>query len=189
MYARDAWPPIEARANLALAEDLREQGVGIEPSIFVEEFRSRLKEYYIRREKNLFETTYLSVVRELLEEKGYSNLTEAVLRSALDQLYAVTQSNWVLESNTISTLKTLESGGYRMGIVSNTGDHKDVIQLIERFQLESYFGSVLTSAVCPYRKSHPRIFEVVLAHWKIPASEADMVGDTHDNDILGGVKS
>lgn len=189
MYARNAWPPIEARADLAFAEGLREQGVGIEPSTFRKEFRIRLKEYHIQREKNLFETTYLSVVRELLEEKGYSNLTEEVIRSGLDRLYAVTQSNWTLESDTLSTLKTLESSGYRMGIVSNAGDHKDVFQLVERFGLESYFDFVLTSATCSYRKPHPRIFEIALAHWNIPASEVVMVGDTLDADIGGAQKA
>jgi len=178
MYARDPWAPIVARADLALAENLCAQGLKIDPSIFASEFRARLKDYYVRREKNLFETTYLSVVRELLEEKGYENITEAILRPALDALFAVTQKNWLLEPDALATLRMLEAGGYRMGIVSNAGDNKDVFQLVERFGIEAYFDFVLTSAVCSYRKPHARVFEVALAHWRIPASEAVMIGDT-----------
>jgi HAD superfamily hydrolase (TIGR01662 family) len=188
MYARDPWPPIEARADLTFAESLRDQGLNIDPSGFVSEFRARLKEYYIERDENLFETSYLLVARELLQEKGYGDLTEPVLRSALDRLFEVTQANWVLEPDARSTLKILESSGYRLGIVSNAGDNQDVFQLAERFHIEPFFDFILTSAACSYRKPHPRIFELALAHWHIPAAEAAMVGDTLEADILGAQK-
>ena len=188
MYARDPWLPIEARADLTFAASLRAQGLDIDPPEFVKEFRARLKQYYIEREENLFETSYLLVARELLQEQGYLDLTEAVVRSALDRLFEVTQSNWVLEEDAHSTLQILQASGYRLGIVSNAGDNKDVFQLTERFRIESYFDFILTSAVCSYRKPHPRIFELALSHWNIAASETAMVGDMLEADILGAQK-
>ena len=185
MFARDPWLPIETRADLVFAEKLRGQGVEIEQPEFAQTFRRRLKEYYIRREQNLFETTYLSVAHELLQEHGYPNLAEAVVRSALDALFDVTQSNWVLESDALSTLKNLENSGYRMGLVSNAGDNQDVVELAEKFRIERFFDFILTSAACSYRKPHPRIFELALAHWDIPVREIAMVGDTLEADILG----
>jgi putative hydrolase of the HAD superfamily len=185
MFARDPWLPIQVRADLVFAETLQAQGVEIEPAEFARSFRKRLNEYYIRREQNLFETTYSSVAFELLRENGYSKSTEAVVRSALDALFAVTQSNWVLEPDAISMLKTMQNSGYRMGLVSNAGDNKDVLQLAEKFRIESFFDFILTSATCSYRKPHPRIFQVAVAHWNIPASEIAMVGDTLEADILG----
>jgi len=189
MYARDPWPSIEAHADLTFAESLRAQGVDIDPPIFVREFRTRLKEYYIERDESLFETSYLFVARELLQEKGYGNLTEGVLRSALDRLFAITQKNWVLEADARAMLKTLEADGYRLGIVSNAGDNQDVYQLVERFGIDRYFDFILTSAACSYRKPHPRIFELALAHWRIPAAETAMVGDTLEADILGAQRA
>lgn len=189
MYSRGPWPPIEARADLMFAENLRSSGLDIDPSEFALLFRKRLKEYYVRREEDLFETTYRSVALELLQEEGYANITEPVLQSALDALYSVTQANWELESDAIPMLKNLESSGYRLGLVSNAGDNKDVFQLAERFRIEPYFDFILTSAACSYRKPHPRIFELALAHWNIPASESAMVGDTLDADILGAQRA
>jgi HAD superfamily hydrolase (TIGR01662 family) len=189
MYARDPWPPIEAHADLTFAQSLLNQGVNIDPPAFVKEFRARLNEYYIERDENLFETSYLFVARELLQEKGYGNLSEAVLRSALDRLFAITQANWTLEPDAWSTLQILESSGYRLGIISNAGDNKDVFQLVESFRIEPFFDFILTSAACSYRKPHPRIFELALAHWQIPAAEAAMVGDTLEADILGAQKA
>jgi len=189
MYARNPWPPIEARADRTFAKSLRDQGLDIKPSEFVREFRTRLKEYYIQRDEDLFETSYLFVARELLRDKGYHNVTEAILRPALDRLFAVTQANWMLESDARSTLKVLQSSGYRLGLVSNAGDNQDVFQLVERFKIEPYFDFILTSAACSYRKPHPRIFELALVHWHIPASETAMVGDTLEADVLGAQKA
>lgn len=185
MYARDEWTPVEARADLMFAERLRAAGMELDPSTFANTFRKRLREYYIRREESLFETTYLSVARELLQEIGYDNVTEPVIRSALDAMFAVTQANWILEDDALPTLTILQSSGYRMGIVSNAGDNKDVFQLADKFQIEPFFDFILTSAACSYRKPHSRIFELAVAHWSIPAHEIAMVGDTLEADILG----
>ncbi len=185
MYAREAWSPIETRADLAFATSLHGQGVQIDPLDFAIRFRRRLKEYYIRREESLFETTYFSVAKELIREDGSSTITEAGIRSALDAMFAITQSNWTLESDALSTLKRLESDGYRLGLVSNAGDNQDVFQLAAKFRIEPFFDFILTSAACSYRKPHPRIFELAAAHWRMPPGEIAMVGDTLEADILG----
>lgn len=187
MYAPKPWPPIEAQADEALTERLRAEGIQV-PAAFAQEFRARLTEYYARREQDYFETTYYSVVREMLAERGYPHLDEAVIRSALEALFSVTQQNWKLEEDAPLTLRILESGGYRLGLVSNAGDHKDVLQLAGKFGIEPFFDFVLTSAACSYRKPHPRIFELALTHWALPAREVAMVGDMLNADILGAQK-
>ena len=189
MFARGAWDSVHKRADMALTESLQTQGLELDINAFAPQFRERLHAYYAQRDKELHETTYMSVLKEMLMDDGHKNITEAGLRSALDAMFAITQSNWILEEDTIPTLMQLKSSGYRMGIISNAGDNKDVLQLVERFQLEHFFDFVLTSAVCSYRKPHPRIFEMALAHWNIPASEAIMVGDTLEADIMGAQKS
>lgn len=57
--------------------------------------------------------------------------------------------------------------------------------MVERFNIEIFFDFILTSAACSYRKPHPRIFEVALAHWKISPQDAAMVGDDLDANISG----
>jgi HAD superfamily hydrolase (TIGR01662 family) len=185
MYPRAPWPPVLAQANQALSDALCGQIPGLDCADIAREFNSRLTEYYTQRDQDLFETTYMSVLRELLDHIGYQNVPDKVLRSALDAMYAVTQSNWLLEEDALPTLKALEASGYRMGIVSNAGDNQDVFQLVNRFGIEIYFDFILTSAACSYRKPHTRIFEVALAHWKMPTHEAAMIGDTLEADILG----
>lgn len=189
MFARGAWDSIHRRADMALTESLQAQGLELDPNTFAPRFRERLRAYYAQRDKELYETTYMSVLREMLRDNGYDKIMETGVRSALDAMFAVTQSNWTLEEDTIPTLTQLESSGYRMGIISNAGDNKDVLQLVERFQLGFFFDFVLTSAACSYRKPHPRIFEIALAHWYIPPSEAIMIGDSLEADIMGAQKT
>jgi putative hydrolase of the HAD superfamily len=82
-------------------------------------------------------------------------------------------------------LKKLEENGYRIGLISNAGDDKDVQQLLQKFRVSRFFDFALTSAACSYRKPHPRIFEMALSNWYFLPSEAVMVGDNLDADIKG----
>jgi putative hydrolase of the HAD superfamily len=185
MYARAPWRPVMARANRALADSLCAQGLELDCNDLHLEFEERLNDYYSRRDESLFETTYLSTLRSLLTEKGFSEVSDSILRTALDAMYQVTQSNWALEQDVIPTLHRLQNSGYRLGILSNAGDNDDVYQLAGRFGIETFFDFILTSAACSYRKPHPRIFELALGNWRLEAHEVAMVGDTLQADIQG----
>lgn len=188
MYGRNTWEPFIAKADETLTTYLRAQGVELNVNTFPREFRRRLGDYFKQRESDLLESTYTSVLRELLMEKGYHDLSENTVRNALDALFAVTQANWVLEEDTLPTLQKLEASGYKLGILSNAGDDRDVQQLARKFGIHSYFDFILTSAACSYRKPHPRIFEIALANWYLLPSEAVMVGDNLTADIQGAQK-
>jgi HAD superfamily hydrolase (TIGR01662 family) len=181
MYAAGPWEPILSRADQALARRLHAEGYDLDEG----SLRARLHEYYHQRDKDQIETTYHFVLRALLSEKGYTDVAESSIRSALDALFEITQTNWVLEQDAIPTLELLKSLGIQLGILSNAGDDRDVHQLVERFGIVPYFDFVLTSAACYYRKPHPRSFELALARWNFPPEEAVMVGDLLDTDILG----
>jgi putative hydrolase of the HAD superfamily len=185
MYERASWQSITAQADEALTNYLRQQGMELNLSTFPREFRKRLDQYFKKREKDLLETTYSFVLRDVLADKGYGDVSEDILRHALDRLFAITQTNWALEEDTLPTLKKLEENGYRMGLISNAGDDRDVQQLARGFGISQYFDFILTSAACSYRKPHPRIFELALSNWYFLPSEAVMVGDNLEADIRG----
>jgi 2-haloalkanoic acid dehalogenase type II len=181
MHACGDWEPVHEQADRALIEALEGRQIRLDSM----QFRARLHQYYEQREKDLQETTYHFVLRELLGELGYADVDEAVLRDALDAHYAITQKNWELEADARETLAALETHQYHLGIFSNAGDDRDVQQLIDKFGIRGHFDFVLTSAACFYRKPHPRAFEIALARWNITPGEAVMVGDSLEADILG----
>lgn len=181
MHAVNAWDNVYAQADKALTAALSEYDIELNPNVF----RARLHEYYQQRDKDYQETTYHFVLRELLKELGYAEVAESVIRSGLDAMYAVTQSNWQIEKDAVETLQALQSNQYRLGIFSNAGDDKDVQLLVQNFGIKNYFDFVLTSAACYYRKPHPRAFEIALAQWNVTPQEAVMIGDSLQADIFG----
>ncbi len=185
MYERASWDSINAQADEALTNFLREKGMELNLSTFPREFRKRLGKYFKQREKDLLETTYSFVLRDVLADKGYRDIADDVVRGALDRLFAITQTNWAIEEDTLVTLQKLETDGYRMGLISNAGDDQDVQQLAQRFGIAQFFDFILTSAACSYRKPHRRIFELALSNWYFLPSEAVMVGDNLDADVRG----
>ena len=181
MHSREDWAPVFARADQALTSKLKENDIELDAIVF----RDRLHEYYEQRDHDYQETTYHLVLRELLKDLGYAEVAEPILRSALDAMYTVTQTNWLLEDDTVATIQKLKSNQYHLGIFSNAGDDKDVQELIENFGIRSYFDFVLTSAAAYYRKPHPRAFEIALAQWSIAPEDAVMVGDSLEADMRG----
>jgi HAD superfamily hydrolase (TIGR01662 family) len=183
--APDLWPEVIRRGNQALMDYLCKMNVLTNCNNFLIEFNQRLHQYYDKRDKKMIETSTFLVLKELLTEKGYTDISDAVIRDSLDAHYAVTQKNWQLEDDALACLKTLQEQNYRLALVSNAGDHRDVLQLVEKFNLTPYFEFILTSASCGYRKPHQRIFQLALDNINARAEEVVMVGDTLNADILG----
>ncbi len=181
MHSGEEWAQVFKAGDDALSKKLAEYDIDLKSSVF----RNRIHEYYAQRDKDFQETTYHFVLRQLLTELGHVDVDESILRSALDALFEVTQKNWVLESDALEMIQQLKSQNFHLGILSNAGDDKDVQTLVEGFNIRSHFDFVLTSAACFYRKPHPRAFELALAHWSIAPTEAIMIGDSLEADILG----
>jgi putative hydrolase of the HAD superfamily len=181
MHAGGDWIPVLENADHALGKRLLDYNIKLDPKTF----RKHLHEYYEQRDKDYHETTYHFVLREMLKELGYPEVPESVIRSALDALFSVTQSNWKLEEDALETLQNLRSQNFKLGIFSNAGDDNDVQRLIENFGIRQHFDFVLTSAASFYRKPHPRAFEIALAQWNVSPDEAVMVGDSLEADIHG----
>jgi putative hydrolase of the HAD superfamily len=104
-------------------------------------------------------------------------------------MYAVTQQNWYLEEDAISTLETLKSRGYRLGLISNTSDDRNVQGIVDRTGLRPFFEVILTSAALGIRKPDERIFQIALERFGVQPGTAVMVGDTLNADVLGANQS
>jgi len=185
LYFDGDWPEVLDRAELALIYRLQGDGLTIDTGEFQAEFHAKLIEYYQERDTEFIEYSTLYVLRSLLEKIGYSQVSDRILRQALADFYEVTQYHWTIEDDTLATLNTLKRMDYRMGMISNAGDDTDVQDLVDKAGIRSYFESIITSAAEGIRKPNPRIFQILLDHWNIPASRTVMVGDTLGADILG----
>jgi 2-haloalkanoic acid dehalogenase type II len=169
----------------ALYENLHAAGVTLERDDFLKNFQARLEMYYAEREAEFIEYTTAYLLKTTLAEYGYAEIPETVARPALAAMYAVTQDYWQPDPDALSTLQTLKSRGYRLGIISNAADDADVQALVDKAALRDYFDVILTSASIGIRKPNPRIFQLALEPLGVSPVEAAMVGDKLGADILG----
>lgn len=185
MYSPHPWPAVMMQAGRNLSTWLINNGIAVNPKTFHLEFLQKLDAYYEERDRTLTESTSMVVLQKLLAKKGYRALRQDILRGALDRFYEVTQTNWFLERDAQEALKTLQNSAIRLGMISNAADETDVIQQAEKFGIRPYFDFIITSAACGYRKPHPRIFQLALDTWGLPAGQIAMVGDRLEADISG----
>ena len=185
IYSKDPWPPIYEQADRVLVEVLQQAGISLQIKSFSSQFETFLDTYYAGRGTSTIEKTTFSALHELLEQKGFQDIPDSVLRAALNAMYSVTQQNWYLETDAIPTIKTLLGQGYRLGMISNTSDDSNVQQLVDRWELRPFFETIITSAGCGIRKPDERIFRFALDHFGVPPEQVAMVGDLPEADILG----
>jgi putative hydrolase of the HAD superfamily len=185
IYDKDPWPPYYQRADIALMKSLENAGLHIEPSTFFRGHRGLLSLYYDRRGDDIEEETTAVLLNQLLEEQGNLNVSDKVIATALRSMYAITQSNWLIEEDAIPTLQTLKERGFHIGLISNAGDDENTQTLIDKGSFRPYFEFIVSSAALGKRKPHPAIFQSALDHFQIKANQAVMVGDLMETDILG----
>lgn len=189
VYSKVPWPPIYEQADRALVEVLCRAGIGIDPAAFYTEFGGFIRSYYDKHTEDNLEQTTFTVLRDVMSRKGFRSVPDPVLHAALEAMYAVTQQNWYLEEDAISTLETLKSRGYRLGLISNTSDDNNVQGIVDRWGLRPFFETIVTSAALGIRKPDVRIFQVALDRFRVQPEAAAMVGDTLDADVLGANQS
>jgi HAD superfamily hydrolase (TIGR01549 family) len=80
-------------------------------------------------------------------------------------------------------LETLRTGGYYLGVISNTIGTME--EQLRRVNLARHFHTVLDSAIVGVEKPHAAIFRMALARAGVEASEAVFVGDIHATDVGG----
>ena len=185
MFPLQPWPEVFDLAYIKLRKVIIEEAAGENIKFNEGEFRKYLNNYYDQRNIDLIELGVLAVLREFIRSTGYMNISDTIIRQALDAMYAITQTNWYLEDDTITVLEELNNRGYHLGLISNAADDLDVQKLIDRMALRPHFDFILTSAACGFRKPHPLMFQKALNHFSYQPHQTAMVGDTLSADISG----
>jgi len=186
IYFNAEWSDVLPSLNQALLNALQQSGLQLEGSGFIEKYEQRIRAYYAQRDTEFLEYTTNAAVRATLEELGFEAVPGPIVTSAIASMYAVSQSHWQPETDARPTLETLRQRGYRLGIISNAADDRDVQTLIDKAEVRPFFDVILTSAAEGIRKPNPRIFQIALdALGGVAPERAAMVGDTLGADILG----
>lgn len=179
------WTQVMPKAILELQQALLSLGYPVQGEDFRITFWQKLNEYYMERETEFIEYTTTFLLQNLLVETGLTDVPGHHLQTAVDAFYDVTEQHWQPEPDAAPTLQVLAKQGYRMAIISNAGDDRDVQALVDKAGIHHFFDMVLSSAAVGYRKPNPKIFSLVMEQMQIQPAEAAMIGDTLGADILG----
>jgi putative hydrolase of the HAD superfamily len=187
IYFDTSWEAVLNQANFALGQQLHQSGVNLDVNQLAADFNWRMQKYYAQRSSDFQETTSEYVLTEMLRSYGLPEVKPEWVRQGLDAFYKQFQEHWQVEADALSTLGRLRAVGYKLALVTNAGDAKDVQTLIDKCGLRPYFDRIWISANVGVRKPHPRIFELALDSMHCNAKEGLMIGDTLNADILGAI--
>ncbi len=169
----------------ALARSLIRSGYLLDANAFVERFNAVLSDYYQARDEDLIERPVELYLTRVLNSLGHPEPPEEITRSALSDMYYITESHWTLAPDANNVLTRLRREGCRLGVISNAANADNANRLIDRFDLRTFFEVILISAVEKIRKPDSRIYTRALNILGVAAEGAVMVGDTLTADILG----
>lgn len=170
---------------LVLANHLLNAGCKIDPTAFVAEFDQKIQRYYRQRDLDFLERPIESIIKEILTEHKQAVIPNEEYERAVQAMYLTTEKYWLIEEDTYETLQWLSDHRFRLGLISNAASAWDVNNLIDNHRLRPYFSTILISASEGIRKPNPVIFRQAAQNLGIGISEAVMVGDLPDADVLG----
>jgi putative hydrolase of the HAD superfamily len=117
-----------------------------------------------------------------------NNLEVDPLTVDLEQLAHCYTQEWSADIKPIKHVQTLLrqlQREYQLGLITNTHFAPMITRLLKKFELESYFSTVVTSVEHGNSKPHPAIFQHTLETMALNVSQAIYVGDSYRADYLG----
>jgi putative hydrolase of the HAD superfamily len=179
------WPKILQESSQVLARQLVRDGYPLNDKSFVADFMEEVLDSYQIREQDWVERTTSSLLLKVLARFGHREVADEVIERALLKFYDVSEARWTPMDGVYEVLDHLRLKGMCLGMISNAGDEGNVQRLIDNAQLRPYFKPIYISAALGIRKPNPKLFEMVLETWDLPADQVVMVGDNLGADILG----
>jgi HAD superfamily hydrolase (TIGR01549 family) len=179
------WEAAMERGKRSLTAYLLRNKYQIDAKKFMTAFGERLVDSQKVRLEDRIERPTSRLLREVMAQYGYSPLPDDIVKNAMQQFYAESETYWVPIPSSTRVLKELRGEGYRLGLISNAGDERNVFRLILKANLDGFFEPILVSAAEGIRKPDVRLFKQVLDSWGLNGEQVVMVGDTLTEDIVG----
>jgi HAD superfamily hydrolase (TIGR01662 family) len=164
---------------------LVDNGVDVEFTVFRDAYIKARDALYVEADARLEEPHFNIRIANALESLGYCfDVNSEVVAGATNAFCEGFMKYVRIDENAKSALEKLH-GKYKLGIVSNLAIPECVDKLLEKHDLNRFFGVVVVSGAVNKRKPSPEIFEKALVKLGVSAENAVFVGDTVDADIEG----
>lgn len=173
-------------ANLeAMYNYLRNLGLGVDFERFAETFIHVFEDASAKADLYKIEIPMQDIIAKVLRKSRLEVLGIDLIQAAMMEFFRPEIEAWQLYPDTIETLTTLRAEGFKMGLISNAKSDWAVHAILQRHDLQKFFGVIITSAQLRIRKPRPDIFNRALTALEIKPPEAVFVGDSLEADIVG----
>ena len=164
---------------------LVDNGVDVAFTVFRDAYIKARDALYVEADARLEEPHFNIRIANALESLGYCfDVNSEVVAGATNAFCEGFMKYVRIDENAKSALEKLH-GKYKLGIVSNLAIPECVDKLLEKHDLNRFFGVVVVSGAVNKRKPSPEIFEKALVKLGVSAENAVFVGDTVDADVEG----
>ena len=185
VYFQGNWDRVVSEAIELMSREVIRMGYPVNQDRLIDEYSHALRKYYIERDIDNIEYSTTTLLDHTLISQYSLALSEIELMQALDVFYEHTGNHWILDHDAIPMLNTLKEQGYQLGLISNASYSRDVRSQLDKNNLSTFFEQTLISAEVGFRKPHPMIFQKALKFFDVEPTQAVMVGDTLNADIIG----
>ncbi|PCI33771.1 MAG: noncanonical pyrimidine nucleotidase, YjjG family [Flavobacteriaceae bacterium] len=136
-----------------------------------------------RDEKISQETLKFGRLKETFEIIKIQVSFDQIKALSSDYLIELPKSNTLFEGTHV-LLQYLRAKGYNMHIITN-GFEKVQIKKLENSNINEYFDQIITSESVGVKKPNPLVFNEALKMANVTATNAIMIGDNWEADIMG----
>ena len=187
----DSWPELEGPGFEAAHIYLSSNGIALPPLV---EFKAAGFDILPKRwqmattgKRNLTVASLLADVLKISEDVLPS---DGLMQEAASRYQAAVCAGVVPMPLSYETVEALKKEGYKLGLVSNTMFNGSMhIADMRRFQLDTFFDSMVFSADVNKWKPDPAPFQHVLEDLGILVENALFVGDDPAADVAGGKRT
>lgn len=190
----DIWYNDETAAAVtqAIMQRLRARGLRIEldAGAFWERLQAGVNRYKEWSEGQALEKKPEEIWPDYyLAEFDFPRQEIAAMAEQLAGTWEVVYYHRKLRTDVKDTLQVLRERGYTLGVISNTASLFSVYNLLEQYEIRSFFDDVTLSSITGYRKPHPTIFEIACRQLQETPDACVYVGDTLSRDVIGAKRA
>ena len=179
------WEDVSYSQIMAVHAYLHESGLRANFESFARIFVQVHEEAAGRSDTFKIEIPTEEIIAKTLSKFNVKNLPTEFLRKATEVYFTPEIDAWQPYTDTVDTLSKLTANKFMLGIVSNAKSEWVVNEILNRYDLRKFFGTVITSAALRVRKPRPDIFSRALRDLGVKAKDSVFIGDSLEADISG----
>jgi len=177
----------DAAAFRKLIDFMRRKGLQApDVETFFPAYRKLFKEMIRLSRQTHREACFEHVLNYFLLQWRVDLAGKTTLEELLTVYYQEIYAPRKLFPDVLPVLQSLQAGGTRMGVVSNTTNPGFMKDFERRWLgLDAFFEFAIYSSEVPYRKPHPSIFELAARRLGLSPGDILFVGDNPEMDVAG----